>query len=323
MKPCLSRGFSLLALVTLAGCAAPSPGAGSESTGSTRGALVNGSIVSDDMLRSGVLFWANSVGPWCTGVRVGPRQFLTAAHCVVTTTSGQKLTTTLRADFVANAPIWYTRASSVPASDASMFIGAYVASTSLPPGYRTACAGIGCSPTDLYGSAIPDMAVVTIDRDIDSTVYEAYVDTTALYDEETVTLSGYGCIDGSFVRPDPIELRYGTSNTITQSEAIAAGVPLSPTNAAAFSLVYAITPGASFNGISSNHTPALCPGDSGGPLYRGAAGPGGAELVVGINGAILPDTAQISQVNYHTRTAERGIVEWLTTLLPAGSFYSE
>lgn len=323
------KSLRLLSVALLA-CTLPlatacSQSAESQAVDDTADSLINGRVAPASALGSGVLLWVNQAGSQCTAVRVGPRHLLTAAHCVVANLPSTKMGTQLLPGFVAGSPIWYTRAPAVALNDTSSFSAAFVQSTILAPGFALSCALAGCSVSDLYTLSIADMALVTLDRDVEGNVATAFVDTQPLRDGDQVTLSGYGCIDGSWALPPIREFRFGVSKTLSPSAASSGAQPIFPINPLLFGNTYALTPGASFGGSSSSGTPAICPGDSGGPLYRGTPQPGMPDRVVGINSGILFDSAQIATVNYHTRI-ENGIggfspmVMWLKTLLPASSF---
>lgn len=318
-------GFLPVALfAALAACSGAPSGSPDESVGESQEALINGTVAAADQARSAMLLWPDGLPTWCTAVRVGPRHILTAAHCVVTP-SGNNLTATVRPNFAANKHLRVTRNATVASGETAAFTTVSIAQTSIHPAWMAACGLVAC-PYDLtvLANAIPDLAVIQTQTDLPSFIATAFVDTGFLSSGETITAAGYGCESAVQTSPNPRRLKLGQGRRMTYSD-VQAGIGFVAPNPLAFDTNYAVTTGPSFGATTSLSRYGICPGDSGGPLYRGRPELGSDELVVGINSGSLPDEVTIASVNYHARvSSDLGFLDptvtWLKALIPADRF---
>lgn len=294
-----------------------------ESVGWTEGDLINGTVASRDQARSAMLLWPDGLPSWCTAVRVGPRHVLTAAHCVVAD-SGGNLTAGLMPNFAPNRSLRVTRAATATSGDAASFTSVVIARTTVHPAWSAACGLGGCPYATVLSTAVPDLAVIETQADLPSSIAMAFVDTGFLASGETVTMAGYGCESAVVTSPNPRQLKLGQGPRMTFSD-IASTAGFAPVSTLVFDANYAVTAGPSFGTLTSLERPGVCPGDSGGPLYRGRPELDSDELVVGINSGRKPDQVVISSVNFHARvSSELGLLDptghWLKSLIPADRF---
>jgi len=218
-------------------------------------------------------------GRYCSATKIGPRQFLTAGHCVVDKANGE-LFPTFRRDAtlqISNAPI--PRA-------AEHFVRVNVEQTQLPPTFEQGLlrfiaykqARIADFSKQMVGTELrrrienlqanhhftakfPDAAVIKVQTDTPE-IPQAQLDLDPLRKGDPVTLVGYGCDDLTTPDKNAIQNSYGVRRFGT-SEVIR----VDPVN------FY------SFGRIMRPNAPSLCPGDSGGPVLRNGK-------VVGIHGTV-------------------------------------
>jgi V8-like Glu-specific endopeptidase len=247
----------------------------------------------------------------CTAVMIGPNQILTAAHCVVDIDyeAGLPMKTTIRSRYAPGAFIQVANASSIT-SDTGWFSSAIV-SVDVHPSYLSTCSG-GCQYTfSLHPPFPPDLAVITI-----ATHFPACFGLPALFVSpqfgDKVEEVGYGCEDhlgGN--RPSPPRFKIAEDTLLDPSDW---EVPLSfpVTDVAAFSENYVIT-----RGVMSGGQASLCPGDSGGPLFRGSLTNGG--YVAGINAYYTFPTPDhgISEINVFARVDSTATRAWLDSVKAA------
>lgn len=250
----------------------------SESLGSRDDELVGGHVAVESEYPATV-----SIGG-CTATKVGPRHFLTAAHCV--DESLQQLNVT-------------------PDNNAQNFRSLTVSAVHRHPEYTncTACAGDG-SMND-FGFK-PDAALVVV-QELSADIPEAVIDATPVAVGDAITLTGYGCENGVGQPSGPSRLKVGDTHAVD---------PLSLSDAPSIPGAYVT----SFGPALDPSSPGLCPGDSGGPLFRT-----GTNHVVGINALVSFSGDQGTPVgNWHTRLDQQSrydIYGWLTGLIgqPVGT----
>jgi hypothetical protein len=306
----------LLSAVCLTACGPPAP----DDTGLGEQGLLNGQVTPKERLLSALMFYSqqgSSPTPSCTGTAVGPRHILTAAHCVIDF-AGSDLTPFVQAQYQPGKVFYYANEKSLSASAVPGYVG-IIEEVALHPGFTTACAG-NCATGKVLADSIPDLALITLTSPFTAQLAHAAVDTQPVASGQKVTVSGYGCENTDMRAPSTVRLKSGVSKTLSVAEAsaVVTNQPI-PTSSALFGTAYLLTPSIAFGNQVSHVTPGLCPGDSGGPLYRGAPAFLEKERVIGVNSMFYSEVGD-PQINYHARTQGTRTVSWLKKLLPAGSF---
>jgi hypothetical protein len=256
-----SFGLTFIAL-SLSACALDAvPEGDVEELGASQGELVGGHVASEAEYPATVYLGG------CTGVKVGPRHFLSAAHCF-----GPPNEATLKV---------------TPQNDAQNIQHLTIESVTLHPQWThcSACAGDGSMSDFGYR---PDAALIIV-QELTPAIPVAVIDPTPVQVGDSVTLTGYGFKVGETLAQDPLSLD-------SQALSIPGG--------------YVATWGPAIQ----QGNPGLCPGDSGGPLYRT-----GTNQVVGINALVSswPDTG-LPHGNWFTRLdsdSRYDVWAWLDGLL--------
>jgi hypothetical protein len=126
---------------------------------------------------------------------------------------------------------------------------------------------------------------------------------TPLAPKSDVTLNGYGCL--GFTEPNPDgKLRFADYKTSPMSSL--AQYKFTATEIATEEANYSLTV------LTLANAPEVCPGDSGGPLYRK-----GTSVIVGINSTGVPKGKQGPAFDWFTRVdgkARYGVAAWLQSL---------
>jgi hypothetical protein len=135
----------------------------------------------------------------------------------------------------------------------------------------------------------PDLGVIVTNEDVPD-VATTFVDARAVQIGEDVVKTGYGCEDLSNMNDAPVRLRFAHTTVG------AFGKKTSQDPGAAN---YFETPVESSDGGGAS----LCPGDSGGPVYRGDA-------VVGVNSWRDIETGN---ADWHTRLDDLATTAWLVS----------
>ncbi|MBX3222402.1 MAG: trypsin-like serine protease [Labilithrix sp.] len=238
----------------------------------------------------------------CTVARVGPRHILTAAHCVYD--EGRQ---DVRAEFASGRTIHVTdrvEADSVAAIDPAVFRPLTIAKVHVPGSYRERLVyGVRV----LEDEADPDVAVMEIAPESEAAldgIPIASVDLTPVGAGEPVVIMGYGCEAGVDGPKDYSKQRLKVQKTraLSRDSQEHPGGWLATRTADYGHNVekqYLFTPG---NGATTEEA-SLCPGDSGGPVYRDD---GQARTIVGVNAYYSfrspgEDASRISVTNWHTR----------------------
>jgi hypothetical protein len=259
-----------VAALSLSACSVDSSSSNPEATATSQDELVNGRVALEAEYPSTV-----HLG-FCTGVKVGPRHFLSAAHCFanpgsvtqlsVTADNNAQNYTTLTVQSVNNHPEWED---------------------------CTSCSGDG-SMSD-FGLR-PDVTLIIV-SELTPQIPVAVIDPTPVAVGADVTLTGYGC--ERVQPPPPTRFKVGDSETVSPLD-----IDPATTIPGTYNTTWgpAVVPGA----------PALCPGDSGGPLFRT-----GTNQVIGIN-ALVSGTAEGEVGNWFTRLDSQSrydVHAWLTALI--------
>ena len=240
----------------------------------------------------------------CTAAKVAEKRLLTAAHCVL---DGS----TLDLKYGPDKPVELTREPS------KGFTTHAVAKVHVQPKWLPACESSYCASstvTALLDAA--DVAVIELAEDIVG-VPIAPIDTAPLATRAKVTVLGFGCTEGvtaQDARTD-VTLKYAETTILAPSRAVHEGSPVDATKVGQVAGIYALTPGPA----RVKNAGGLCPGDSGGPLYKKR---GDTLVVVGVNAnyTLRPgekDLAGIPVTNWHTRLdaqSRLGIAAWLESV---------
>lgn len=226
----------------------------------------------------------------CTATKVGPKLLLTAAHCVSMPegdalpllSPNRKIDLLLRSGSTAKASLT-------------------IEEIHLHPRFVKACEAQPWTDDAFVYDSIPDVAVIETKEEI-LDVPIASVDTTTAAANTAVTLNGYGCFAHDAPDPGGV-LRYGDTRTTAMSTL--AQYEFSAGAISNMDASYSLA-------VSSPHAPAICEGDSGGPLYRK-----GSSVVVGVNSTTIPASGDAPAFNWFTRVdggARYGIAAWLESL---------
>lgn len=262
------------------------------------------------------------IGDACTAAKVGPRQFLTAAHCV----AGRRLARLepvpddypandgVHDDYLPGEPLlihW-----GVDADDAEQAEFTIV-ETSIHPSWW------GCpqcqDPIVSPGGAA-DIAVIEIAEDT-PTIPEATIELDPIGPGTHVTKVGWGCEERTNIDPSTLELgRYKTEDAwVIPTTEIQHGnsLPLADEQVTTVDASYLVTAGHA----QDEDYASLCLGDSGGPLYL----PNNNERrIVGVNSNYTfepisgpDDLGGVSWTDWHTKTSLdslHGVGQWLIDL---------
>jgi hypothetical protein len=239
----------------------------------------------------------------CTVSKVGPKLLLTAAHCVLDTQ-----TRDVRADFKPG------RKLTLRARAGAEFRSVSIDRTEIVPRALDACRRTyACLKTiDVAAlSDVPDVAVVVLNEELID-IPTATVDIEAVKQGDPLTIVGYGCVTGVRSADHDGKLRAADVKAVPTEAVVHAGSYLSNRLAKTLEEVggnYVITPGPKMAGDAGG----LCPGDSGGPVYRK-----GTNVIVGVNASYSFEVGgDIPVTNWHTRLdaqARHGVAAWLESV---------
>lgn len=256
-----------------------------------------------------------AIGDWCTAAKVGPRLYLTAAHCVVEpkelegglTPNNTPERDGISAKFTPGTPL--VIAYGLDVNDQTKRSTVNIVKTNVHPtwleamNYRVGATTVGAA----------DVAVVEVDTEL-SQIPQARVELGEVQPGAQVTKVGFGCEDRANKEGGNVLGRYKTADAwvLPRSELVTGTDKIHDANEAeTVDASYLLTSGQA----RDPQRASLCPGDSGGPLYI----PNNSDpRVVGINSdyQFLSDPG-ISWTDWHTRLSLRSrhsVGRWLLGL---------
>lgn len=267
---------------------------------SDNGALIGGQVATPAQFPSNLYLKTG-----CTAAKVAPKKILTAAHCVFDPAMAS-------VRFPAGSKL------SVSRDPVNGFADHVVKEVHVHPSWVSACEATYCAAsavTALMDAA--DIAVVEFEDEIEY-VPSAEIDTTPLEPKTKVVILGFGCTTGVLVRDDRANptLAYATGEIAPPSLLDHPGSPIKTEaqhDVAAGN--YALT----YGPASYRQQAGICPGDSGGPLYRDD---NGSLTIVGVNSnyTFFPDQQDklgLPVSNWHTRLdgqSRQHIAQWLESV---------
>jgi len=268
--------------------------------------LVGGTVASEGQFPSSLLVRAH-----CTSTKVGPKHILTAAHCVVG--DGGSINWMYQAPFQVTTKVLVDQAS-----PEFPWISVTPVKIHLPPSVEAAVA----AKQSIYSwGEHADIAVIELDDASGEKLKDipiAEIDTEPLAVDEAVTIQGYGCENGFAGTKDYSKARLKFQATKVASYETLAAEAAEPDSGV--TTVYVTDQDrrqffATRGQGRKKEEASLCPGDSGGPVYRGADG----GRVVGVNsrGWKGSDANAIGTTNSHTRldaNTQWDVAGWLGTV---------
>lgn len=303
----------------LAGCAVQSDAVESNDGASVvtrEQALIGGSAATATHFRSTV-----GIGDACTAAKVGPRLFLTAAHCVAIGRPGRGTPVPddfppnegVRDDYLPGEPLLINWGLDADDADQDEFT---IVQTTIHPSWWGCPL---CQDPILGSNGAADVAVIQIAEDTPQ-IPEARVELDPVPVGTQVVEVGWGCEERTNIDPNTLALgRYKTAaaTTIPGSSIQHDDSPITDGQVAAVDGAYLITAGHA----QDEDNASLCLGDSGGPLYL----PNNSDpRVVGVNANYTfppsqgpDDLGGVSWTDWHTRTSVgslHGVGEWLSAL---------
>jgi hypothetical protein len=302
----LSRCVLASTVTLLVGCVDDS-GSEEGTIATIEQALIGGQPATADYFRSTV-----GIGDECTAAKVGPRLFLTAAHCVAVPRlyrqgppPGYPANDGVDEAYVAGQPLLIQWGLDENGPSGTFTI----VETSIHPSWW---ANPGSSDPTLDSTSAADIAVIEIAEETPD-IPEARVEMDAIAPGTPVVEVGRGC-EVSTSTPDEHLGRFKAQDTTTlppEPELVYVQPPLSESQTTAIKGSYLFTPGQTQDPNASS----LCLGDSGGPLYLSD---NRDPRVVGVNSDyVFTDGSGVSWSDWHTQTALgsfHGVGEWLVGL---------
>lgn len=233
---------------------------------------------------------------------VGPRHILTVAHLVYD--GGHN---TLNPGALPGQTILYSNAVTF---DWGKLQEATVRQTYVPDGLHEACEDGDCGVLSV--GVPPDVAVIEVEEDLP--IASAKVDLLPVAPGSPLIIMGYGCTNGLDNESDPSALRFEQTPSLPATALDHETPWIAPEDPRFGPLVaqYFFTPGQA----KDVNEASICPGDSGGPVYRDD---GTNSVIVGVNAfySFVPNADGRSYTNWHTRLDEPShydIGAWLASI---------
>lgn len=299
LQPVVGMRTTLLVLFSVASLVACTRGSTADATTSSSD-LIGGSEVADSDFPSTIELTVPGPG-WssCTAAKIGPRHILTAGHCIVYATPND-----VTAKLGAGAIVALTAKHGVIGDDDPLM--AYpVAQTLVHPTWLATHGDLDDANADVAIVVLTEAALTGGFAKIPI----ARVDAHPVVPGDELVVMGYGCETG--VRVDD-----NANPRLKAQSTVAVGTVADRS--------YFATPGAGpapaalADAGPAPDGPSLCPGDSGGPVYRDD---GTERVIVGVNHYYyFAEGSDVSWVNTHTRLdveAPDGVNDWVQNALAA------
>jgi len=306
-----------LASMSIAGC-----GSGDESLAARAGDSKPGQpeLIGGEPARQGQFPATVGLNDDCSAAKIGPRLFLTAAHCVALgrPTHGMPppddfpQNDGLRDDYLPGKELLIYWGLDANDEQKGKFV---IARTTIHPSWWTCPLCVD----PILDSGAADIAVIELGVDTPQ-IPEARVELSTIESGTQVVKVGWGCEERTNVDASELHLgrfKLAKASTIPVSEIRPYEGRMSDEQEAAVGASYLITAGHA----KDENSASLCLGDSGGPLYLADESD---PRVVGVNSNYSfktpendSDPGGVSWADWHTRTSlgsGTSIGEWLKTL---------
>jgi hypothetical protein len=240
----------------------------------------------------------------CTGAKVGPRHFLVAAHCVHDSSANS-----IGSGYLPGNQVWITKDNNM---STAVFSPVTVSQTHIHPSWFSACT-TPCPANILLPTNPPDVALIVVQEDTPA-IPAARIDLSTVGVSDSLVIMGYGCENGvGNPTPDPAKLKLEFVPALAATSMFHLDSFVDNGNVGYVTGSYVTTPGYAYSPTGAS----LCPGDSGGPLYRND---GQQNNIVGVNAYYTfssEDPQGVSRTNVQTRldaASRYAIGTWLQGL---------
>jgi hypothetical protein len=240
----------------------------------------------------------------CTATKIGPRHFLTAAHCAYDFTTATAVPAYWDNKTIAITNEAYPlHGSTYP----NPWTGVTIQHTYFANSFWNACTSAPCSFSDMITKGA-DLAIVHVKEETPHIATVSNIDFQAPWVGKPVIIVGYGCEEGkngrsrSQINPELPWGRLKYHQTNMGSPSLLSNVSV-PANSPLLNWEF-ITPGLPLG----QENASICPGDSGGPVF---ADDGMGSVLVGVNSGFPSwDSSETGVLNYHVRLdTERAWIE--------------